>query len=556
MLKSLFISNYALIDKIEIDFESGFSVITGETGAGKSIILGALSLVLGQRSDLSVLKDQEKKSVIEAAFNIKDYGLESLFVDEEVDFEEETIIRREILSSGKSRAFVNDTPVTLNFLKSISAKLIDVHSQHQNLLLGDYRFQLNVVDAVANNQSLRVDYGVKYKEYKALVTKKKHLEDENQRLQSDTEYIRFQHEQLSQLKLKEGEQEELETEREELAHAEDIKSGLYGAVQLLNGDVAVLNNLKEAIKYIEKISKFVSTGEEWLNRLQSASIELEDIYSELESKEESIEFDPTRLDTVSVRLNEIYSLQQKHKVDSVAKLLGIQHKFSEQLDKVASFDEEIEELNKTIEICKDELGKYAKALTESRKKVFKDIESTISGQLKELGMPNAQLVVNYNKLNDFSEIGIDDINFLFSANKQGQLAEIPKVASGGEMSRVMLCIKALLSASKGLPTIIFDEIDTGVSGEVADKMGQIMQQMAANIQVLSITHLPQIAVKGKQHYKVFKSDTADATHTSIEVLSYDDRIKEVAKMLSGSSLTEAALTNAEDLLEQANVKRK
>ncbi len=554
MLKSLFISNYALIDKIEIDFEKGFSVITGETGAGKSIILGALSLVLGQRSDLSVLKNKEKKSVIEAIFNIKDYGLESFFMEDDVDFEEETTIRREILSSGKSRAFVNDTPVTLNFLKSISAKLIDIHSQHQNLLLGDYRFQLNVVDAVANNSKVRGEYAVLYKEYKALIKKKNQLEDENQRLQNDTDYIRFQYEQLSQLKLQDGEQQLLEAEREELSHSEEIKGGLYNAVQLLNGEVAVLSHLKEVVKNIEKISKFVSTGEEWLQRLNSTYLELEDIHSELEGKEESIEFDPTRLDTVSIRLNEIYSLQQKHKVDSIAELLTIQEKFSLQLDKVASFDEEINELDKTIAKLKDELQKCATVLTVSRKNVFKTIETTITGQLKELGMPNAQFVIDHNVLGEFSEIGIDNINFLFSANKQGQLAEIPKVASGGEMSRVMLCIKALLSVSKGLPTIIFDEIDTGVSGEVADKMGQIMQQMASNIQVLSITHLPQIAVKGMQHYKVFKSDTKDATHTSIEVLSYDDRIKEVAKMLSGSSLTEAALSNAEDLLEQAKIK--
>jgi len=551
MLKSLLISNYALIDKIEIDFQKGFSVITGETGAGKSIMLGALSLVLGQRSDLSVLKNKEKKSVIEAVFDIKDHEFRSLFEVADVDYEEETTIRREILTSGKSRAFVNDTPVNLNFLKSISVQLIDIHSQHQNLLLGDTKFQLNIIDAVAQNASIQKKYQEAFKGYKKLQKEKQALELENSKLKDDTDYIQFQYDQIHQLNLQSNEQSELEKSRDELSHAEEIKGALFETSQLLNGDTSALEQLKSAIRSIERVSSYLSEGSQWLERLNSSYIDLEDLISEIETKEEGVEYDPQKLEETNARLTEIYNLQQKHKVSSVSDLLEIQNAFEEQLGKVASFDVELEKKEKEIKEAALKLGGLAEKLTKSRKKVFSSIEKTLSSQLKELGMPNARLVINYAVLEEFSDSGLDDICFLFSANKQGELAEIPKVASGGEMSRVMLCIKSLLSISRGLPTIIFDEIDTGVSGEVADKMGVIMQEISKNIQVLSITHLPQIAVKGQQHYKVYKSDTKDATHTSIVVLSYEDRVKEVAKMLSGSSLSEAALSNAEELLSQS-----
>ncbi|WP_282036600.1 DNA repair protein RecN [Saccharicrinis aurantiacus] len=551
MLKSLLISNYALIDKIEIDFQKGFSVITGETGAGKSIMLGALSLVLGQRSDLSVLKNKEKKSVIEAVFDIKDHEFRSLFEVADVDYEEETTIRREILTSGKSRAFVNDTPVNLNFLKSISVQLIDIHSQHQNLLLGDTKFQLNIIDAVAQNTSTQKKYQEAFKGYKKLQKEKQALELENSKLKDDTDYIQFQYDQIHQLNLQSSEQSELETSRDQLSHAEEIKGALFETSQLLNGDTSALEQLKSAIRSIERVASYLSEGSQWLERLNSSYIDLEDLISEIETKEEGVEYDPQKLEETNARLTEIYNLQQKHKVSSVSDLLEIQNAFEEQLGKVASFDVELEKKEKEIIEAALKLGGLAEKLTKSRKKVFSSIEKTLSSQLKELGMPNARLVINYAVLEEFSDSGLDDICFLFSANKQGELAEIPKVASGGEMSRVMLCIKSLLSISRGLPTIIFDEIDTGVSGEVADKMGVIMQEISKNIQVLSITHLPQIAVKGQQHYKVYKSDTKDATHTSIVVLSYEDRVKEVAKMLSGSSLSEAALSNAEELLSQS-----
>jgi DNA repair protein RecN (Recombination protein N) len=550
MLKSLVISNYALIDQLEIDFSEGFSVITGETGAGKSIILGALSLVLGQRSDTSALKDKEKKSVIEAEFNIAEYGFEQLFEEGDVDYFEDTTIRREILSSGKSRAFVNDTPVNLGFLKKIADGLIDIHSQHQNLLLGESYFQQKVVDTVAQNEGLIADYKSIYSRYKLLLKEKSVLEKENAALKDEADYMLFQYKQLEELKLSVGEQGELEQEREVLSHAEEIKGGLFSVVQSFNGEsISVLAELKEVSRNLDRISAFLPMAEEWNKRAESAYFELEDLQSELERKIDTIDHDPERLLWVNERLDQIYSLQQKHHVEDVASLLQIQHELAEKLEKVSSFDVDLEEKQKQIDETFDDLKQAAKVLTQSRKKVLKGIEDTLVAQLVELGMPNVVLKVACNPLNEFSENGADEINFLFSANKNGQLAAIPKVASGGEMSRVMLCIKSLLSLSKGLPTIIFDEIDTGVSGEVADKMGRIMQAISENIQVISITHLPQIAVKGKQHYKVYKTDNEIETQTCITKLTNEHRIKEIAKMLSGSDLTEAALTNAKALLE-------
>lgn len=549
MLKSLFVSNYALIDQVEIDFENGFSVITGETGAGKSIILGALSLVLGQRSDVSVLKDKEKKSVVEAVFNIAGHGFKSLFEQEDVDYAEETTIRREVLATGKSRAFINDTPVNLGFLKDISLKLIDIHSQHQNLLLGESGFQLNVIDTVANNSHLRDTYAVDYKAYNTLVKKKNQLADQNARLKQEADYMQFQFDELDRFKLKADEQEELEQEREMLVHSEEIKGHLFDGVQLLNGeDAPLLASLKEATRHIEKIATFFPQGEEWAKRAESAFIDLDELAKELEDKMERIEHDPERLEFVSFRLDQLYALQQKHRVDNMQALIGIRDNLAAQLTKISSFDEDLQQLNKDIDNALKTLEESGKVLTDSRKKVIPSIEKQIVAQLVELGMPNARLVVDCSHLKEFTAHGRDHIDFQFSANKKGELSAIPKVASGGEMSRVMLCIKALLSESKGLPTIIFDEIDTGVSGEIADKMGSIMQQIAKNIQVISITHLPQIAVKGKHHYKVYKTDSSTDTQTGIQKLDYDLRITEIAKMLSGSNLTEAALVNAKELL--------
>ncbi|WP_010662476.1 DNA repair protein RecN [Marinilabilia salmonicolor] len=550
MLKSLSIKNYALIDKAVIEFGSGFTVITGETGAGKSIMLGALGLVLGQRSDVSVIGDKENKCVIESVFDVSKYGLQVLFEEEDVDYEDETVLRREILPSGKSRAFVNDTPVNLNFLKSLSDKLIDVHSQHQNLLLGDNHFQLNVVDTVASNRQILESYREAYHTYRKLLTAKKKLEELNARQRNDQDYWEFQFKQLEEANLQKGEQSELELELETLSHVEEIKSALSQASMTLYESeqpmVQELFHLKEAL---QRISPYLPQGEELSGRLNSVYIELKDIAEEITERGTEVEFDPGRQQLIQERLDMIYSLQQKHHVDSVEALLEIREDLSSKLEQLASFDEELVGVEKEIAAALKILQDQSNSLTKSREKVFTQIEGFIQGQLRELGMPNARFSVSNQKSADFGPEGQDEIAFLFSANKSAQLTDIPKVASGGEISRVMLCIKSLLSDAKGLPTIIFDEIDTGVSGEIADRMGRIMQLMGKNIQVISITHLPQIAGKGNRHFKVFKTETDHQTISSVKLLSNDERINEIAGMLSGSSVTDAALENARFLME-------
>ncbi|PWE00801.1 DNA repair protein RecN [Marinilabilia rubra] len=550
MLKSLSIKNYALIDKTEIEFGSGFTVITGETGAGKSIMLGALGLVLGQRSDASVIGDKEKKCVIEGVFDVSRYGLKVHFEEEDVDYEDETVLRREILPSGKSRAFVNDTPVNLNFLKLLSGKLIDVHSQHQNLLLGDNRFQLNVVDTVAGNSEKLETYQETYRQYRSLLSEKKRLEDMNARQRDDQDYWDFQFKQLEEANLQSGEQDELEQELEQLTHVEDIKSVLSQASHILyEREQPMIQELFHLKDELRKIAAYLSDGEELASRLESAYIELKDIAEEISERGTDVEYDPARQQVVQDRLDMIYSLQQKHHVDSVEALLGLKEDLSAKLRQLASFDEDLSAIQKKIEEAETALDKHAVALTKSREKVFSNIENTVQGQLRELGMPHARFSVNNTPVKEYGQNGGDEIAFLFSANKSAGLTDIPKVASGGEISRVMLCIKSLLSSAKGLPTIIFDEIDTGVSGEIADRMGRIMQGMGQNIQVVSITHLPQIAGKGQRHFKVFKTETDHQTISSVKLLGTDERLAEIAGMLSGARVTDAALENARFLME-------
>lgn len=550
MLRSLSIKNYALIDEARIEFGPGFTVITGETGAGKSIMLGALGLVLGQRSDVSVIGDKENKCVIEAVFDISNYGLQSLFRDEDVDFDEEALLRREILPSGKSRAFVNDTPVNLNFLKSLSDRLIDVHSQHQNLLLGDNHFQLNVVDTVASNQSEKENYTEAYNNYKRLTKEKKKLEEMNARQREDQDYWEFQFKQLDDANLKEGEQSELEQELEQLTHVEEIKTALSHASQYLyESEQPMVQELFHLVEEFRKVASFLQGGVELLNRMESSYIELKDIAEEITDRGADVEFDPARQEVVQERLDLIYSLQQKHHVDSVEALIEIKADLAGRLEKLASFDEELAKLDKQIGEALGELENRSKVLTKTRESVFRQIEQTVQSQLRELGMPNARFAVHNNRMKEYGPNGQDNVSFLFSANKSGELTDIPKVASGGEISRVMLCVKSLLSSAKGLPTIIFDEIDSGVSGEIADRMGRIMQEMGRNIQVIGITHLPQIAGKGNYHFKVFKTETDHQTISSVKLLSKDERLAEIAGMLSGASVTDAALENARALLE-------
>jgi DNA repair protein RecN (Recombination protein N) len=551
MLNKLTISNYALIDSADITFENGFSVITGETGAGKSIMLGALSLILGQRNDTSAMRDKDKKCVVEAKFNVEGYNLESLFTAEDVDYDTETFIRREILPSGKSRAFVNDTPVALTFLKELTQRLIDIHSQHQNLMLGNYDFQLTVVDTVAGNSQLRGDYREEYGQLRKLHKERAHLIEMNEKLQSDKDYWLFQTNQLREASLREGEQAELEQELEQLTHVEEIKSALETVNNLLiESEFPLLDGLHQVKSEISKISKYLTGGDELAVRLESLYIEMKDISMETSDIATGIELDPQRIRIVQERLDLIYSLQQKHHVTTVEELMTIMLNFEEKLSKIESFDEALSQLNKTISVQESNVMNLAEQLSESRKAVFSNIESTIENQLKELGMPHARFKVDHHDALQPGENGMDEIQLLFTANKNSQLADIPKVASGGELSRVMLAIKSLLSSAKGLPTIIFDEIDTGVSGEIADKMGRIMQKMAENIQVISITHLPQIAGKGQHHFKVYKNDTSDQTVSEIKHLSDDERVVEIAGMLSGSVLSEAAISNAKDLMKE------
>ena len=550
MLKRLVISNYALIDEADISFEDGFSVITGETGAGKSIMLGALSLILGQRNDSSAIKDKERKCVVEANFDIEGYGLEPLFSEEDVDFDMETVIRREIFSGGKSRAFVNDTPVNLSFLKDLSQRLIDIHSQHQTLLLGDYSFQLKVVDAVAENHEVLTCYQTELSKLKSLQKERAKLIELNDKQKADRDYWAFQYNQLHEAALKDGEQAELEQELDQLTHACEIQSALSTAsALLLENEISVLDKLRHINTEVGKINRFISGGDELLSRLNSLYIELKDIADDISEKSETIEFDPQRERILQERLDLIYSLQQKHRVDSESALLAIKSDFEEKLSTLDSFDDILLKLDKEIKEQKSIVIQFADQLSQKRKFVSEDIQSGIERQLHDLGMPHAKFCIFQNKADSFRDDGTDEIQFLFTANKNGVLADIPKVASGGEMSRLMLCVKSLLSSAKGLPTIIFDEIDAGVSGEVADKMGRIMKKMGENIQVVSITHLPQIASKGNMHYKVYKTDKEDQTVSEIKQLNNEERILEIAGMLSGAELSEAAMQNARELMQ-------
>ncbi|MCG8581616.1 MAG: DNA repair protein RecN [Bacteroidales bacterium] len=549
MLKSLSISNYALIDKVEVVFDSGLTVITGETGAGKSVLLGALSLILGQRSDINALLNKEQKCVVEGEFFIGNYGLVEFFEENDVDYEDLTIIRRELLPSGKSRAFVNDTPVNLGFLKSISAQLIDVHSQHQNLLLDDSGFHMMVVDALADNKGLLTDYSRLFKDYKTLVREIDLMIEENDKQKADLDYMQFQFEQLDAANLKVDEQQELEQLLEQLSHAEEIKTNLVDVVNNLSQEPSpVVDLLADSFAKIERISSYLSDGEELKQRLESARIDLKDLAEDLEARSEDLDFNPETIQQVQDRLDLIYGLQQKHRADTIKELIALKEELQEKIDKVNFFDEDLNSKQKALQSLQKDLNIASTAITKSRKGVFALVKSGIEKQLQVLGIPHANFVIEHALSEDFTVDGKDEIQFLFAGNKGGAPAPINKVASGGEISRVMLSIKSLLSSSKGLPTIIFDEIDTGVSGEVADQMGMIMEQMGSSMQVISITHLPQITVKGDHHFKVYKTDQADKTISNIRKLSHEDRVVEVAKMLSGSTLSDAAIENARALL--------
>lgn len=551
MLQSLYIQNYALIDKLDISFTSGFSVITGETGAGKSIILGAIGLLLGQRADIKTIKNGASKCIVEAKFRIATYGLEDFFTENDIEFDpEECIIRREISINGKSRAFINDTPASLAQMKLLGEKLIDIHSQHQNLLLNKEGFQLNILDILAQDGKRLDNYHKIYSEYKQICKELDDFIGQAEKSRQDEDYIRFQLEQLKEAELKENEQKLLEQEAETLSHAEDIKASLYKAKQLVDGDEGgTLPQTRECIQTLQNISNVYSPAAEWVERLQSCYIELKDIAHDLSNAEEEIEFNPSRLDYVNERLNLIYNLQQKHHVDNIEDLLKLQQTYEEQLESITSFDDHIAELNRKKDILYRRVLEEAKILTETRSVAARHIEEHMKSLLVPLGMPNVRFAVELNPRKEPDAKGMDSVNFLFSANKNGALQNVASIASGGEIARVMLSLKAMIAGAVKLPTIIFDEIDTGVSGSIAEKMALIMQDMGRqNRQVISITHLPQIAARGTAHYKVYKEDTDTGTNSHIRLLTTEERVREIANMLSGTTLTEAAMNNARSLL--------
>lgn len=549
MLKSLYIKNYALIDSLEIDFEQGFSVITGETGAGKSIILGALGLIVGQRADAKTIKMGESKCVIEGIFNISAYDLKAFFTEREIDYDEICILRRELMSSGKSRAFINDTPVTLADLKELGNRLIDIHSQHQNLMLGDNQFQMHVVDALAGNANLLKEYNQIYTIYKDSVKKLKNLQDAITKSRQEEEYLRFQYTALDEAALKEGEQEELEAELEMLNHAEDIKSGLYKINILLSDDEhGIVAALKESLSVTHSLSKMYNRSEEMQQRLDTAYIDLKDLSSEVERMAGDIEFNPERLAFVEERLNKIYSLQKKYNIDTVAGLLALKYEINKKLENIDSFDQQLKEQQQEVADNKEKVDLLASKLSSKRKSAIKPMEETLTKKTSVLGMPNIRFECNISPKQEADITGIDNLEFLFSANKNVPLQPVSEIASGGEISRLMLCLKSMIAGATALPTIIFDEIDTGVSGEIADKMGQIMQEFGQSMQVIAITHLPQIAAKGRAHYMVYKTDDEKTTTSNLRKLSDKERLEEIARMLSGASLTDAAIQNARVML--------
>ena len=550
MLRSLYIQNYALIEKLDISFGAGFSVITGETGAGKSIILGAIGLLLGQRAEVKAIRQGASKCVIEARFDISAYGMEPFFEENELEYEEECILRREVYASGKSRAFINDTPASLVQMKELGEQLIDVHSQHQNLLLNKEGFQLNVLDILSHNDEQLSVYQSLYREWKQTQQDLADLIARAEQNKADEDYIRFQLEQLEEANLSAGEQEELEQETDTLSHAEEIKAGLFRVGQLLTSDEGgLLAGLKESLNTMLGLQKVYSPATELAERLESTYIELKDVSQEVSSQEEDVEFNPERLEEVNDRLNLIYTLQQKHRVTTVEELLALTEEYAAKLAAITSYDERIGELTTLCDTLYNKVKKQAAVLTKARAGAAREVEKQMASRLVPLGMPNVRFQVEMGMRKEPGVHGEDTVNFLFSANKNGALQSISSVASGGEIARVMLSIKAMIAGAVKLPTIVFDEIDTGVSGEIADRMADIMQEMGEqDRQVISITHLPQIAARGCAHYKVYKQDNEIETNSHIRRLADEERVEEIAHMLSGATLTEAALNNAKALL--------
>lgn len=550
MLKQLYIKNFTLIDELNISLYPGFSVITGETGAGKSIILGAIGLLLGNRADSKAIKAGRDRCVIEAHFDLSRYGMQKFFDDHDIDYDaDDTIIRRELTAAGKSRAFINDTPVPLTCMRELGEQLVDIHSQHQNLLLQKEDFQLNVVDIIAQDADQLKVYQKEYRAYRKAKELLEELKAEIAKNRENEEFMRFQHKELEDANLQEGEMEQLEQEAETLSHSEDIKTALFEADNALSGeDDSILDKLKNATHQLENICDVYPSIADVAGRMQSSYIELKDIAQEISSSVDHVEFDPNRLDAINTRLDKLYTLQQKFHVETVTELIATRDRIAEQLSHIDNGDEDIEEKEKEVATLLAKAEKQAALLTSIRQQSAKAIEKEMKGRLIPLGIPNVRFEIAFAE-KPLSGNGADKVSFLFSANKSTQLQPVSQVASGGEIARVMLSLKAMISGAVKLPTIIFDEIDTGVSGKIAEKMADIMEEMGLqNRQVLSITHLPQIAAKGSHHYKVLKEETENGTISHMKELNNQERIEEIAQMLSGSDITQAALANAKELL--------
>lgn len=550
MLANLSIQNYALIDDVSVSFFDGFTTITGETGAGKSILLGGLSLVLGKRADLSSLKNKEQKCVIEAEFDISKYQLKPFFEENDLDYEETTILRREILPSGKSRAFVNDSPVTLDVMRSLGDQLVDVHSQHQTMRLTDNDFQMKVLDALANNAEYLSNYAKSLDELKKVSKELQKLVDFQSEADKEQDYNTFLLKELEDAKLKEGMQEELEEEYEQLNNVEQIMEQLSAGHQLLNDEqLGVVGRLTDLKRAFQGLVDFGTDYKTLYDRIQSVLIETDDIASELERLKDGVEADPERLEVVNGQLQQLYDLQKKHHSDSVTDLIEIREELAKKLETVANIEDSIGQKREEVDMLTQKTDAWAKKISEGRKAVIPKLNERLQKNLASLGMPSATFKIEVNSSKSFKTNGKDDLVFLFSANKGSNYGELKKVASGGEMSRIMLTIKSILAEYESLPTMMFDEIDTGVSGEISNRMGEIMQQMSSTMQVFSITHLPQVASKGSYQFKVYKQESSEGTSTHIKQLSKDERIQELAEMLGGKSLSESALAHARELLQ-------
>ena len=552
MLRSLYIQNYALIEKLDIRFETGFSVITGETGAGKSIILGAIGLLLGQRADVKAIRQGASKCIIEARFDISAYGMQSFFDENELEYEEECILRREVQASGKSRAFINDTPASLAQMKELGEQLVDVHSQHQNLLLNKEGFQLNVLDILAHNEDILADYRRAYTDWKLLEKELDELTVRAEQSKADEDYIRFQLEQLEEVHLAEGEQEELEQESETLSHAEEIKAGLYRIGQAFSADEGgLLPVLKESAAMLSSLQKVYQPATELAGRMHSTYIELKDIIDEISTQSEDIEFNPMRLDEVNGRLNLIYSLEQKHRVQTVEELVRLTEEYRDRLATITSFDDRIAALAARRDTQYNKVKKQAALLTKARTVAAREVEKQMASRLVPLGMPNVRFQVEMGLRKEPGMQGEDTVSFLFSANKNGALQNISSVASGGEIARVMLSVKAMIAGAVKLPTIVFDEIDTGVSGKAAMSIAKKLAVIAKNKQVICITHLPQLTAMADNHYLIQKNTDGEMASTTLKELDEEGRELELARIIDGGEVTELALSHAKQMLENA-----